>query len=363
MTNHNKKVEDGRSLASVFEIKMSLRMSMPSVILAFVVFVAIFIPFIILGSLFGLTIFEFPNFTEVSAGLQKPHILEWRPTWTAFIMCTLLSAVVGIHSFGMKRYMEIARRFTERFENNELFYTLMMSVSAKQAKGLNLTTYIGFLSGLTAAWILVIQPSAGWTDLFLTPRPWFAIVSILLVTLLARLIVISVIEYQNLRSTFSMIPLENLFVYNPLTILIPMALRRLLCWMILIAISALFFVRGEDIGVIGIPWVIIATLTAVYLFVLTNRIGRGLMDSHKDKELDDIRVRIEESKQRISDGDSSAAALLLVYFEMERRVEKLAETSLEFPNAMRALTYIFFPLLVFLIKALIESGVAVYLST
>lgn len=339
------------SIFHILEIRIAQRLGINAFLLGGMIFVVFFGFFLISASVFGARLFDFSDVLNPDV----EHFLIWPPAWTAFTISALIGAIVVNHNLGVIRYNEATRQLTEIFDDIGEMHVTLKSISKRQLGLLRGANIFGLLIGALIVTVFVLAPSSGWADLFLTPRIWFTLVLPVLTTLFGRSVALSVIEQQNLRSTFARLRLKNMFMQKPLNIFVRLALRQLLSWMTLIALSVLFFVKGENVTSAGIPWVLVTTFCALWIFTSTISVGRSLMERHKEEKLRDIQHKIDFlEKKATNNEDPDAAIMLLVHLEMERRVTELSDSSFEIPTALRLVTYVLLPIFAWSSKSIVS---------
>jgi hypothetical protein len=78
----------------VSEVEFSLRQPLPVIVLGIATLLAMFIPFVILASSFGATVFDFSGLISGQGQDQVSHLFVRGPSWAAFTMSGLSSHLI-----------------------------------------------------------------------------------------------------------------------------------------------------------------------------------------------------------------------------------------------------------------------------
>lgn len=305
----------------------------------FLTFLLIFLPFMCLAKLYGVPIFNGDGEQRV----KVPHIFAWPPTWTAFGMASFMSLILAMEQYSQKQKAQIEIEFSKYFSNATEVLRVLNLIKPKTRKALAIATLVGFLLGCFSAYILVVLPAADIKELLFTPRPWFILVGITLVTFSVRLSFLTYLEHKKLKDAMHMAKLRSLYSKAPQSTFVRIALRRLLSWMLLIGLSAVFLVRGEDISIVAWPWICFAVFMSAFSFLSALDVGHKLILRHKTQALDTLNQKIQIlSKADIDNSD--VATQILAILALENRVQNIPEWTISMPIALRILSYFLIPL-------------------
>lgn len=321
------------------------------IITFFIAFLLLFLPFVILARIYGVPILFGPD-SELR--VKVPHLFAWPPTWTAFGMSGFFSLMIAIEQYGQKQKAEMEIEFFNYFSNNDQVLQILHTVNPKQRRRLKGITIVGLFLGCITAYHLVIVPAADLKELLLTPRPWFALVGIGLVTFSIRGVFLAVFEHVKLKEAIGRAKLVDLFGNSPQSSFVRIAMRRLLSWMCIIGFSCVFLIRGEDISVVAWPWIFIATFMSAFSFLSAIDIGHKLISKHKTEELETLNDRILKLTE---DGirDSVSAMMLMTFLALENRVKNIPEWKISMPIAFRILSYFLIPLATWIAATIVRE--------
>lgn len=316
----------------------------------FIAFFLFFIPFVILAKLYGVPIFH----GDGSERVKVPHLFAWPPSWTAYGMSSFMSLLLAMEHYSQRQKIQIEAEFSQYFSNSAEVLTVLHSVSSRTRIALALVTSLGVLLGALTTYFLVVVPAADMRELLLTPRPWFSLMGIALVTFSLRYLFLTYFEHVKLKEAMDMANLNSLYDKTPESVFLRIALRRLLSWMLLIAFSSVFLIRGEDISVVALPWIFVAVFMSGFSFISALDIGHKLILRHKTKALRGLNQKIKALTEKDME-KSSEATMLTALLALENRVKNIPEWTISMPIAFKILSYFFIPLTTWVSATLVRE--------
>ncbi len=305
----------------------------------FLTFLLLFLPFMVLAKLYGVPILSGDGEQRV----KVPHFFAWPPTWTAFGMASFMSLIIAMEQYSQRQKAQIEREFSKYFSNATDVLRVLNLIKPKTQIALRITSLFGFILGCFSAYVLVVIPAADIKELLFTPRPWFILVGVTLVTFSVRLSFLTYLEHKKLKDAMRIAKLRSLYNKAPQSTFVRIALRRLLSWMLLIGLSAIFLVRGEDISIVAWPWIGFAMFMSAFSFISALDVGHKLILRHKTQALDKLNQQIEIFAHEDID-NKDVATKMLATLALENRVQNIPEWTISMPIALRILSYFLIPL-------------------
>ncbi|MEP3890160.1 MAG: hypothetical protein ABJN69_06810 [Hellea sp.] len=334
----------------IFEQAFVRKLKTRPILTFFITFVLLFIPYVILAKIYGVPIFNGDGTERV----KVPHLFAWAPSWTAFAMSSFLSLLLSIEQYGQRQKSQIEVEFLGCFSNGAKVLETLHGFSRKSRIVLAVVTGLGLMLGVISAFLLVIVPAADMKELLLTPRPWFILTGITLVTFSVRFIYMTYNEHRKLKEAMDIAKLHSLFTKTPQSLFVKIALRRLLSWMLLTGLSSVFLFRGEDISIVAWPWILVAIFMSGFSFISALDIGHKLILRHKNEARKDL----NESIQKLFETGltkPAEATKLTALVALENRVQSIPEWTITMPVAFKILSFFLIPLATWISATLVRE--------
>lgn len=208
-------------------------------------------------------------------------------------------------------------------------------------RSMRVATIIGFAFGLGFL-LFLLGVNANWDVIgFLSSAGlWFALVTPILWTLMARGIVGTVTAGNSLSKTIRDQLEIDLYRHHELAVFGRIAMRGAFVWLIFVGIILLFFADGSA-ALYFQPTLYVALGVAFWSFISTMQPVRSKIRAAKESELKLIREHLAKARMGLGTETSQEIPALIA---LEDRVERIREWPLDLPTAMRLPLYLLIPI-------------------